>query len=69
MMNPDGVYLGNYRGSLLGEFHDVAPKKYHVNETTRKKSSILKNLIRLNLWLFVNPVVLLEAKSGKQEME
>ena len=19
MMNPDGVYLGNYRGSLLGE--------------------------------------------------
>ena len=26
MMNPDGVYLGNYRGSLLGEFNGVALK-------------------------------------------
>ena len=61
MMNPDGVYLGNYRGSLLGEFHGVLLKKqYHVNETTGKKSSMLKKLILLKLWLFVNPVVVLE---------
>ena len=26
MMNPDGVYLGNYRGSLLGEFHGFVLK-------------------------------------------
>ena len=44
MMNPDGVYLGNYRGSLLGEFHSVALKKQcHVNEKIGKESSMLKS--------------------------
>ena len=38
MMNPDGVYLGNYRGSLLGEFNGVLLKKQcHVNEKIRKE--------------------------------
>ena len=44
MMNPDGVYLGNYRGSLLGEFHSVALKKQcHVNEKIGKEPSMLKS--------------------------
>ena len=59
MMNPDGVYLGNYRGSLLGEFMVLYKKQCRVND--RMKGIInAEKLTLLKLWLFVNQVVVLE---------
>ena len=36
MMNPDGVYLGNYRGSLLGEL-------WHAKKSIQKHLKYLGN--------------------------